>query len=69
MCHLRGLDAAALVAAGEEPTDAGGYFIVNGHEKVLRLLIMPRYDAFAGVRWFVVLRDDAHADAVSGVTT
>ena len=31
-----------MVAKGEEPHDLGGYFVVKGNEKLLRLLIMPR---------------------------
>ena len=31
-----------MVAKGEEPNDLGGYFIIKGNEKLLRLLIMPR---------------------------
>jgi DNA-directed RNA polymerase I subunit RPA2 len=31
-----------MVEKGEEPNDLGGYFIVKGNEKLLRLLIMPR---------------------------
>lgn len=41
-CHLRGLSRKELVAAGEEPIEKGGYFIVNGSEKVIRLLIANR---------------------------
>lgn len=31
-----------LVAHGEEPNEMGGYFICNGLEKLIRLLIVPR---------------------------
>ncbi|CAL2030071.1 unnamed protein product [Caenorhabditis brenneri] len=41
-CHLRGMSREELVAAGEEPIEKGGYFIVNGSEKVIRLLIANR---------------------------
>ncbi len=34
-CHLSGLSSEQLIAAGEDPDDTGGYFIVNGTEKVL----------------------------------
>jgi DNA-directed RNA polymerase subunit B len=34
-CHLVGLSKDELVKKGEDPDDPGGYFIVNGTEKVL----------------------------------
>jgi len=34
-CHLNKLDKEGLVDAGEDPDDPGGYFIINGSEKVL----------------------------------
>ncbi|MCX8205900.1 MAG: DNA-directed RNA polymerase subunit B'' [Candidatus Micrarchaeota archaeon] len=34
-CHLHGLGRNELIDYGEDPLDPGGYFIVNGTEKVL----------------------------------
>ncbi|MEM2138791.1 MAG: DNA-directed RNA polymerase subunit B'' [Candidatus Woesearchaeota archaeon] len=34
-CHLKGLTAKELIEKGEDPDDPGGYFIINGTEKVL----------------------------------
>ncbi len=34
-CHLHGLSREELVEQGEDPDDLGGYFIINGTEKVL----------------------------------
>ena len=34
-CNLHGLGRDELIKAGEDPTDPGGYFIINGTEKVL----------------------------------
>ncbi|MHC1563962.1 MAG: DNA-directed RNA polymerase subunit B, partial [Candidatus Hecatellaceae archaeon] len=34
-CHLSGLSREELMAAGEDPNDSGGYFIVNGSERVI----------------------------------
>ena len=34
-CHLHGLKEKELVAVGEDPYDTGGYFILNGNERVL----------------------------------
>ena len=33
---------AAMVAKGEDETERGGYFIMNGNERVIRLLIMAK---------------------------
>ncbi len=38
ICRLNGLDAKGLIEAGEDPTDPGGYFIINGTERALTLL-------------------------------
>lgn len=34
-CHLHGLRKEELIAKGEDPADLGGYFILNGNERVL----------------------------------
>ena len=34
-CHIAGLNGEDLIKRGEDPYDPGGYFIVNGTEKVL----------------------------------
>ncbi|MBW2967174.1 DNA-directed RNA polymerase subunit B, partial [Candidatus Woesearchaeota archaeon] len=34
-CHLHKLSKDELIARGEDPNDLGGYFIINGTEKVL----------------------------------
>ncbi len=41
-CNLKGLSAAQLVERHEESSSWGGYFIVNGNEKIIRYLILPR---------------------------
>ena len=41
-CSLRGLGEEELIRRGEEPAEIGGYFIVNGNERVIRMLVMPR---------------------------
>jgi DNA-directed RNA polymerase I subunit RPA2 len=40
--HLHGLSAAELVKVKEEQSEFGGYFIVNGIERCVRLLQVPR---------------------------
>jgi len=42
VCNLDGVPPEELALHGEDGTEAGGYFIVNGTEKVVRLLIVPR---------------------------
>ncbi|PIN12704.1 DNA-directed RNA polymerase [Handroanthus impetiginosus] len=43
LCHLRGAnDPKKLVLRNEEPSEMGGYFILNGLERVIRLLILPK---------------------------
>ena len=41
-CHLRGLAPQRLAELREEACETGGYFVVNGIERIIRLLQMPR---------------------------
>ncbi|KAI9508905.1 hypothetical protein F5148DRAFT_1191368 [Russula earlei] len=41
-CNLRALSSAELVSHHEEPEEFGGYFIINGNERLIRYLILPR---------------------------
>lgn len=41
-CNLRGMSSAELVQHHEEPEEFGGYFIINGNERLIRYLILPR---------------------------
>jgi DNA-directed RNA polymerase I subunit RPA2 len=41
-CHLNNLSPAQLAAAKEETEELGGYFIVNGIEKIIRMLVVQR---------------------------
>jgi DNA-directed RNA polymerase I subunit RPA2 len=36
------MSSAQMVTKGEESTSFGGYFIVNGNEKIIRYLVLPR---------------------------
>ena len=38
LCHLNGMSPDELITAGEDPDDPGGYFIIDGTERVLVLL-------------------------------
>ncbi len=35
-CNLKGLSPSELVARGEQETEWGGYFILGGHERIIR---------------------------------
>ena len=41
-CNLRSMSSAELVARHEEPEEFGGYFVINGNERLIRYLILPR---------------------------
>ncbi|KAM7222141.1 hypothetical protein V8F06_002413 [Rhypophila decipiens] len=41
-CHLEDNSPAELVARKEESEELGGYFIINGNEKIIRLLLVNR---------------------------
>ena len=41
-CHLEGKSPSELISLKEDQDELGGYFIVNGNEKLIRLLIVPR---------------------------
>jgi len=38
LCHLSDMNKEELIVAGEDPDDTGGYFIIDGTERVLVLL-------------------------------
>ncbi|MEW5309998.1 MAG: hypothetical protein WDW38_001834 [Sanguina aurantia] len=42
LCHLAGRTRDELVAAKEEANEMGGYFVCNGLERIIRMLIMQR---------------------------
>ncbi|KAF9534569.1 DNA-directed RNA polymerase I polypeptide 2 [Crepidotus variabilis] len=41
-CNLRSMSSADLVKHHEEAEEFGGYFIINGNERLIRYLILPR---------------------------
>lgn len=41
-CNLKGKSPKELVAMGEEEYELGGVFIINGSEKLMRMVIVPR---------------------------
>ncbi|KAI7754543.1 hypothetical protein M8C21_024585 [Ambrosia artemisiifolia] len=42
LCHLRDADPRKLVSCKEEANEMGGYFILNGLERVVRSLVVPK---------------------------
>mmetsp|Transcript_23987 Transcript_23987/g.32163 ORF Transcript_23987/g.32163 Transcript_23987/m.32163 type:complete len:165 (-) Transcript_23987:2771-3265(-) len=41
-CNLNGLSEAELIAKKEDMYEFGGYFIINGNERIVRMLIMNK---------------------------
>jgi DNA-directed RNA polymerase I subunit RPA2 len=41
-CHLNGLSDIELVKRKEDMTEFGGYFLINGNERLIRMLIMTK---------------------------
>lgn len=41
-CHLDGLNEEELVKRKEDMAEFGGYFIINGNERLIRMLIMTK---------------------------
>ncbi|KAK9174472.1 RNA polymerase Rpb2 domain 6 family protein [Cryptosporidium meleagridis] len=49
-CHLFGLGTKELVEKGEDPNEVGGYFIINGNERVIRYVIQQRCNYPIGLK-------------------
>jgi DNA-directed RNA polymerase I subunit RPA2 len=41
-CNLSGFSQEELISRGEEGHEMGGYFILNGIERIIRLLVQQR---------------------------
>ncbi|KAL3692751.1 hypothetical protein R1sor_006402 [Riccia sorocarpa] len=50
LCHLRGLDGRKMITNKEEAMEMGGYFISNGIERLIRLLIIQKRNLVVGVK-------------------
>ena len=46
LCYLNGLTRDGLVKSKEDEQELGGYFIINGNEKVIRMLISEKRNQF-----------------------
>jgi DNA-directed RNA polymerase I subunit RPA2 len=66
-CHLHGLGSKELIQRKEEDNEIGGYFIVNGNERVIRMLqVTKRNHPIALVRPSYQKRGPTYSD--KGVT-
>eukprot|EP00052_Salpingoeca_macrocollata_P006824 m.56116 g.56116 ORF g.56116 m.56116 type:complete len:1133 (+) comp15675_c0_seq1:93-3491(+) len=48
-CYLKDMVPAELVRHHEEVEEMGGYFIINGNERIIRTLLMPRRNHITGL--------------------
>ena len=48
-CNLCGMTPLQLQRKGEEQDECGGFFVVNGNERLIRLLIVPRRNHVLGL--------------------
>lgn len=49
-CNLNKMSPKELVEHGEHEQEWGGYFVVKGHERLIRMLIMTRRNFPIGVK-------------------
>lgn len=49
-CHLAGLSPAELIRRKEEQYEWGGYFIINGNERIIRMLVQSRSNYVLAIR-------------------
>ena len=49
-CNLRSLSEAELIKLGEDGNELGGYFISNGNERVIRVLIAERRNRWLNIK-------------------
>lgn len=52
---MDGLTPKELVERHEEAEEWGGYFIINGLEKIIRMLIMPRRNYVNAISSYISL--------------
>lgn len=41
-CHLSGLNEEDLVRKHEDMSEYGGYFVINGNERIVRMLVQTK---------------------------
>ncbi len=61
-CHLNGLKKDDLILKGEDPDEAGGYFIINGNERV-----MITVEDLASNRFFIEKKEIGPSEYVAKV--
>lgn len=50
-CHLKGLNKKQLIEVDEDENELGGYFIANGNERVIRMIIAERRNQV----WYILV--------------
>lgn len=60
MCNSAGMTSKQLVAAKEESTEFGGYFVCNGIERIIRMLILQRRHYIMGLKRGAYLKRGAN---------
>ena len=48
-CNLSSVERSKFTKHGEEQNEQGGYFILNGNERLIRMIIMPRRNIVLGI--------------------
>lgn len=61
-CYLKGLGPAELIERHEEVEELGGYFIINGNEKIIRMLLIPRRNFPMAIRRNFSKRGSQYSD-------
>ena len=59
LCHLRHLSQKDLIRAKEEALEMGGYFICNGNERIMRMLIAPKRNYVMAIKRSAFMRKGA----------
>ncbi len=61
-CHLNGLKREELISKGEDPDDPGGYFLINGNERV-----MVTVEDLASNKFFIEQKDVGPSEFVAKI--
>lgn len=56
-CNLYNASVNDAIKAKEDVHDFGGYFIINGIEKLIRMLVIPRRNYPIGFMYYIYFKD------------